>query len=190
MKEEMNKDEPIIEETEEHVEDIVIEEENPETTFGGKKKKDKDKLQKLIEEKQEYLDGWQRARAEMANLKKVHAEEKLMFTTIGKQSLLDELVPMLDNFDAAFKDKDAWEQVPETWRIGVEYIHKQFVETLENNGVGVFGEVGDEVNTEMYERVEMIAGEEGDKNKVIKVLQKGYKIGDKIIRPARVHVGE
>lgn len=184
------KEKPIIDETTQEVEDITIEEENPEVTFGGKKKKDADKVQKLQDEKQEYLDGWQRARAEMANLKKVHAEEKLLFTTLGKQSLLEELVPMLDNFDAAFKYKDAWEEVPETWRIGVEYIYKQFVETLESNAVSVFGEVGDEFNSETYEPVEMIAGDEKDKNKVTKVLQKGYKIGDKVIRPARVHVGE
>ena len=184
------KEEPIIDEPTEEVEDIIIEEENPEVTFGGKKKKDTDKIQKLLDEKQEYLDGWQRARAEMANLKKVHAEEKLMFTTLGKQSLLEELIPMLDNFDAAFKDQEAWNQVPETWRIGVEYIYKQFVETLETNGVVVFGAIGDEFNTEMYEPTEMIASEEGEKNKVLKVIQKGYKIGDKVIRPARVRVGE
>lgn len=191
MTEDMNtQEDPILEEVEQEVEDIVIEEENPEITLGGKKKKELDKVQKLQEEKQEYLDGWQRARAEMANLKKVHAEEKLLFTTLGKQSLLEELIPMLDNFDAAFKDKEAWNQVPETWRIGVEYIHKQFIETLDSNGVVAFGSVGDDFNSGSYEPVEMVSGQEDLKNKVIVVLQQGYKIGDKVIRPARVHIGE
>ncbi len=183
-------EESIIEETADLAEDIVIEEENQEMTLGGKSKKDKNKMQKLMDEKQEYLDGWQRARAEMVNLKKVHAEEKKMFTTWGKQSLVEELIPMMDNFDAAFKDEDAWSQVPETWRIGVEYIYKQFIETLENNGVVVYGAVGDEFDTAAYEPSEMIKGEEEHKNKVLKVIQKGYKMGDRIIRPARVQVGE
>lgn len=185
MTEETNNSEEVYEE-----EDIVIEDENPETTFGGKKKKDVDALQKLKDEKQEYLDGWQRARAEMANLKKVHAEEKLMFTTMGKQSLLEEIIPVLDNFDSAFANKAAWEETPETWRIGIEYIHKQFLEILENNGVVQFGEEGDVFDAQSYEPVEMIAGEEGQKGKVVSVIQKGYKIGERVVRPAKVKVGE
>lgn len=173
--------------SDEVIDDVTIEEEDIERTLGGRSKKDADKLKRLESEKQEYLDGWQRARAEMTNLKKQHADERAMFTSLGKQSLLEELLPMLDNFDAAFADKSAWEQVPESWRIGVEYIQKQFVETLENNGVVRFGSVGDEFDATAYEPVEVIEGEEA--NKVIEVLQSGYKIKDKVIRPARVKIG-
>ena len=171
----------------EQEEELTIEEEHVERTLGGRSKKDSDKLRKLKEEKQEYLDGWQRARAEMTNLKKQHAEERAMFTSLGKQSLLEELLPVLDNFDAAFSNKESWEQVPETWRIGVEYIQKQFIEILENNGVVRFGAVGDEFNAMEYEPVEVIEGEK--KDVVIEVLQSGYKIKDKIVRPARVKIG-
>ena len=80
--------------------------------------------------------------------------------------------------------------MPETWRIGVEYIYKQFVETLENNWVVVFGAIGDDFDSSAHEPVEMIAGEEANKNKVVFVIQKGYRIKEKVIRPAKVHVGE
>ena len=176
-------DEPLVEQEE----DLTIEEEHVERTLGGRSKKDADKLKKLKEEKQEYLDGWQRARAEMTNLKKQHAEERAMFTSLGKQSLLEELLPVLDNFDAAFSNKESWEQVPETWRVGVEYIQKQFIETLENNGVMRFGAVGDTFDAKAYEPVEVIEGEK--KDTVIEVLQSGYKIKDKVVRPARVKIG-
>ncbi len=175
---------------EEQVEDVVYEEDNPEVTLGGKKKKDKDELQVLKDERQEYLDGWQRARAELVNLKKQHEEERKLFTTLGKQSLLEEIIPILDNFDAAFANKAAWEETPETWRVGIEYIHKQFLEVLESNGVKRFGQEGDEFNSDLYEPVEMVEGDEGQKGKVISVIQKGYKIGEKLIRPAKVKVGE
>lgn len=181
---EFENDEHIVEETD----DVVIEDIEQEKTFGGKNKKDVDKLKKCEEEKQEYLDGWQRARAEMANLKKVHAEEKLLFTTMGKQQIVEDLIPMLDNFQAAFSNKDAWEQVPETWRIGVEYIHKQFLDTMENNGVEGFGAVGDDFENALHEAVETIEG--GEKEKIVEVVQSGYKIGDRIVRPAKVKVGE
>ncbi len=98
-----------IEEIEE-IDDIVIEDLAEEKTFGGKSKKDADKLKACEAEKQEYLDGWQRARAELANLTKVHAEEKLLFTRLGKQQIVEEMIPMLDNFQAAFANKESWEQ--------------------------------------------------------------------------------
>jgi len=173
----------------EEVDDIVIEDLAEEKTFGGKSKKDADKLKACEAEKQEYLDGWQRARAELANLTKVHAEEKLLFTRLGKQQIVEDMIPMLDNFQAAFANKASWEQVPETWRVGVEYIHRQFIETLQNNGVEEFGSVGDDFDNSLHEAVEMISNEE-EKNKIVEVVQSGYKIQDKIIRPAKVKVGE
>ena len=180
------------EESYQEEDDFVVEELAQKKTFGGKNKKDADKLKKCQEEKQEYLDGWQRARAEVANLKKVHAEEKLLFTTLGKQQIVEDLIPMLDNFQAAFSNKNAWEQVPETWRVGVEYIYKQFIETLQNNGVEEFGSVGDEFNNELHEAVEMVSGDENDAKAgtVTEVIQSGYKIKDRIVRPAKVKVVE
>ena len=184
--EEQNTDNDI---SEEIVDDVTIEMENQEQTLSGVPKKQKDKVQKLQDEKQEYLDGWQRSRAELANLSKVHAEEKKLFTNLGKQTLLEDLIPVLDNFDAAFLNKEAWEQTPETWRIGIEYIHKQFTDALEQNGVIRFGAVGEEFSSDLHESVEMVASED-QKGKVIVLVQSGYKIGDRIIRPAKVKVGE
>ncbi len=107
----MKKDKKI---EEENIEEIEFVEENEKVSgFGSKKseQKLKEKIKILESEKTEYLDGWQRARAEMANLKKQHSEEKKLFTTIGKESMISEIIPSLDNFDAAFSNKEAWEKV-------------------------------------------------------------------------------
>ena len=171
-------------------EDIVIEEEVLEKS-SFKKKTDNKKLSEIEEckkEKQEYLDGWQRARAEMANLKKIHSDEKKLFTSIGKEKMLNELVPVLDNFNAAFQG-EAWENVDKNWRVGVEYIHKQFIDILNNNGVEEFGSLNDEVDFEKYEVLEEVESDL-ESGKIVQIVQKGYKIGDKIIRPAKIKIAK
>jgi molecular chaperone GrpE (heat shock protein) len=100
------------EEEMESFEDVEFVEENSEVKSGfssGRKKEDslKEKIKVLEGERNEYLDGWQRARAEMVNLKKSHLEEKKLFTSLGKESFLEDVIPILDNFDAAFSNKEA-----------------------------------------------------------------------------------
>lgn len=142
--------------------------------------------ERIVRERAEYLDGWQRSQAEIKNLQKRHDEERKMFTTLGKESLLQDLIPMLDNFDAAMSNKEVWESVDANWRMGIEYIHQQFVATLENNGVVQFGAVGDVFDTGLHDPV----SSEGEGDTVIEVLQKGYKIGDRVVRPAKVKLGD
>ena len=168
-------------------EDIVVEEIKEEKSSFKKNKKDK-KLEECQKERQEYLDGWQRARAEMVNLKKQHEEEKKLFTSIGKEKMLLDILPILDNFEAAFSS-DSWEKVDQNWRIGIEYIHKQFLEVLKNNGIEEFGSENDEVDFEKYEVVEEVYSDL-EKGKIVKIVQKGYKIGDKIIRPAKIKIAK
>ena len=169
-------------------EEIVFEEENSKSSFGGGSvKKLKEKIKKLEEEKKEYLNGWQRARAEMVNLKKNHQEEKKLFTSLGKEALLKEIIPVLDNFDAAFSNKEAWERVDSAWRTGVEYIYNQFIQILENNGVSQFGSEGDDFDENLYTSIETVETDDEKKDsKIATVIQKGYKMGDKIVREAKV----
>ena len=138
--------------------------------------KQKNKIKQLEQEKKEYLDGWQRAQADLVNLKKQHQEEKKFFTQIGKVALLEEIIPVLDNFDAAFANKEAWEKTPKEWRIGIEYIHKQFLDILERNDVEAFGKDGDDFNEEIYIPVESIETKNKEqKHKIAQVVQKVIK---------------
>lgn len=141
--------------------------------------------EQVARERDEYLAGWQRSQADIKNMQKRHEDEKKMFTTLGKEALLQDLIPVLDNFDAAFRNSEVWESVDENWRRGIEYIHTQFVTALEDNGVVAYGAEGDSFDANLHEPVES----EGDGATVTQVLQKGYKIGDRVIRPAKVKLG-
>jgi molecular chaperone GrpE len=154
-------------------------------------KKLRDDIKKLQKEKEEYLTGWQRAKADYVNLQKDEEgkrKELRNFVTFG---LVEDLLPALDSFDMAFANKDAWEKVDKNWRAGVEHIYNQFLGALESYGVSKIGEVGGIFDHNIYEAVETITIEDEGKDHTIEsLIQSGYKIGDKIIRPARVKVYE
>lgn len=185
-KENKNEEFEIEIEQEENTEEVVMEDGDE---IESSVKKLKEKIKKLETEKKEYLDGWQRVKADMVNLKKQHADEKKMFTQIGKESLLSEIIPVLDNFDAAFLNKEAWEQTPETWRTGIEYIYNQFLKILEENGVTRYGQEGDEFDANIHQPLEVEeTDDETMDNKVSQIIQAGYKIGERVVREAKVKI--
>ena len=143
-------------------------------------------LDEQVSKEDEYLLGWQRAQADLQNLKKRHDEERALFTGLGKEALLRDLIPMIDNFEAAFSNKDAWESVDQNWRVGIEYIYQQFLEVLSNNGIESYGTIGDKFDSLLHEPIES----EGEGAVVKEVRQKGYKMGEKVVRPAKVVVAD
>ncbi len=178
-------------------EEITFEEETdgdqaaPQKDLAIKVKKLKVELEACKKEKQEYLDGWQRMRADMVNIKKREEEERKEFIKFAKEGVVEELLPVLQSFDMAMGNKESWEKVDSNWRAGIEYIAKQFKAVLLSHGleeINPIGEVFDPARDESIEHVEV--GEVEKDHKIIEVVQKGYKLHDKIIRPARVKVGE
>ena len=107
-----------------------------------KMKKLKDELKACQKEKQEYLDGWQRSKADFINARKEDEKNRASVATFAKEGMLHEILPVVDSFDMAFRDKEAWARVDENWRKGVEYIHQQFVSILENNGLAPIDAIG------------------------------------------------
>jgi len=174
-------------------EDVVFESsenEGIEESFEKKVKKLSDELKKCQMEKQEYLNGWQRAKADFINAQKDFEKQQ---TEIGKyviSGMLHEILPVVDSFEMAMKG-EGWGSVDENWRKGVEYIHQQFVSILSNNGLTEIEALGKLFDTSHHSSVESVIVK--DKNKdgmVIEVLQKGYAIDGKTIRPAKVKVGK
>lgn len=178
----------------EESDDIVFEEEidedgqsDPIATI----KKLRQKIKTLEEKSQEYLTGWQRERADAINLRKRLEEEKKDFAKFAKEDIATELMSVLDSFESAFKNKEAWEKVDKNWRIGVEYIHTQLVNVLSNHGVSVISPLGEKFDPKRDEAIEMIQVEDKkDDQKIIEVISIGYKLHDKIIRAPKVKVGE
>ncbi|MFO0743509.1 MAG: nucleotide exchange factor GrpE [Candidatus Paceibacterota bacterium] len=156
------------------------------------KEKFEDKIERLEKERDEYLRGWQRVQADYKNREKEIEEYKKSVIKLANSDLVKDILPVLDGYDMARSNKEQWEGVDSNWRMGIEYLFSQLLKVLENNGVEMFGSEGEAYNPNLHEAIEMIdlKDEEKDKDdKIISVIQKGYKIGEKILRPARVKVG-
>ena len=172
--------------------DVEFEEVNEEGEVDAKTtiKKLREKIKKLEGEKQEYLDLSQRTRADYVNFKKEVDANRVTERKFATKRFIEELLPVLDSYDMAQGNKEAWEKVDQNWRIGIEYIFNQFKTVLENEGVTQFGKVGDTFDPHLHESMETVKVEnEGDNDRIMKVLQNGYKMNDMILRPARVHTG-
>jgi molecular chaperone GrpE len=154
-------------------------------------KKLRQKIKELEEKNREYLIGWQKERADSINFKKRLDEEKKEFAKFAKEDISTELISVLDSFESAFKNKDAWEKVDKNWRQGVEYIHTQFLNVLSNHGVSIISPLGETFDSQRDEALENVQVEkEEDNHKIIEVVSAGYKLHDKLIRAPKVKVGE
>ncbi|HCC05763.1 TPA: nucleotide exchange factor GrpE [Candidatus Nomurabacteria bacterium] len=153
-------------------------------------KKLREKIKKLEGEKQEYLDFSQRTRADYANFKKEVETNRITERKFATKRFIEELLPVLDSYDMAKGNVEAWEKVDQNWRVGIEYIFGQLRTVLENEGVIQFGKVGDIFNPNLHESMEMVKVEnESENDKIIFVLQSGYRMNEIVLRPARVKTG-
>jgi molecular chaperone GrpE len=177
-------------------EDVVLDPEFVESNEDGdelpgdaKLKKLQEKIKTLEKEKTEYLDGWQRARADYANLQKSTDEDKKRFREHFAVRFVEDLLPVVDSFNMAMSNKEAWEKVEPTWRTGVEYIYSQLMNALKEHNLEPIAEKGDIFDPKYHEAVSEV--ETGDKRfdqRIDTILQQGYKLGETVLRPARVTV--
>jgi len=185
----MSKDKSTTEST--HEEDIVFDDDVIiEELEGNKIKKTQDKLKVCQKERQEFLDGWQRAQADAVNMKKRFEEEKKNVVKYATENLLQDLFPVLDAFDMVFKDESVLKKIDPNWVKGIQYIQSQFTTVFNNRNIQSFSPLNENFNQDEHNSVELI--ETDDKKKddtVLEVVQKGYKMGDKVVRPASVKVG-
>jgi molecular chaperone GrpE len=148
----------------------------------------KKELKECKAEKHEYLDGWQRLRADVANKKRDDAELGKLTGQNAKFEIIESILPVLDSFEMAFSG-ESWKSVDAAWRGGVEHIHSQLEGVLLQNDIQPFGKVGDDFDPTLHEGVEEVkAKNEEDDRKLASVLRRGYKFGEKILRPAQVKI--
>ena len=152
----------------------------------------KKKIKEIEAQKNEYMNGWQRERADFVNFKKRAEEEKKDYVRFANENLLEEMLTVLESFDMAFMNKEQWNSVPENWRVGVEYIHSQLVKILDENGLKEFiPKIGDkfDVNLHIAEDMKPVEKEKED-NTITAVIKKGYIMNTKVIIAPKVVVGE
>ncbi|MBI3335530.1 MAG: nucleotide exchange factor GrpE [Candidatus Portnoybacteria bacterium] len=134
----------------------------------------------------EYLDGWKRERAAFDNYKKDEALRMDQLRLWMTRAFLAKLFPIIDSFELALKHTPE-EMKASDWFSGYTYIKKQFGDILKEEGIEEIDTKGKEFDPRFMEAVEKEEGE-GEKLMVSEELQKGYKIGDYMLRPARVRV--
>ena len=151
----------------------------------------RDKLKKAVAEKQEYLDGWQRTKADYVNARKREEEARKEMTKFANEGLIMEITPVLDSFTMAFNNKESWGKIDKNWRMGVEYIYSQLKGVLEQNGFSEFNPMGEKFNPVKHHAIESLPVDDETKDHtVLDVVQKGYMLNGKIVRPAAVKIGE
>ena len=170
----------------EDVDDIVIEKEGeqPKDTI----KRLRENLKECTAKKQEYLTGWQRAKADLANAKKEFDREREKVKRRGKEELVSSLLSALDSFEMAMADKETWEAVDETWRKGIEQIYEQITNALQANDIHrIEPETGEMFDPQLHSSVDSRPAEDGNVDNTIAECEKiGYRIDERIIRSADV----
>ena len=147
-------------------------------------------MQALIaaqQEAQSNQDGWQRARAEFANYKKRTERERRGLFQRASLDTLKELLPIIDDFDRAF------ENVPEdisenTWVEGVLMIRSRFETLLEKYQIEAIAPTGEPFDPVFHEAIGADETDEVESGHVTVTLQKGYRVGETVLRPALVRV--
>lgn len=156
-----------------------------ETTKKEKKKSKKDsELEMLKNELAVKNDQFMRTAAEFDNFKKRTEREKASIAEFAKAGLIKQLLPILDNIDrASAADHDSADYIK-----GIEMIVKQFESIASNLGIQEIAQPGDQFDPNIHEAVMHVEDESLGENVIAEVLQKGYKIGDTVIRAAMVKV--
>jgi molecular chaperone GrpE len=131
-----------------------------------------------------YLEIAQRTQAELENVRKRAARDVMQAGARAKANLVRELLPVVDNLERALATAN-----PEEDHLaeGVRLVHVELLNTLERNGIQAFDPAGEAFDPNVHEAISMREGENGS-GIVLDVVEKGYKLGDNVIRPARVVV--
>lgn len=154
----------------------------------AEEKKEEDPLEKANKEIAELKDKYLRTLAEFDNYKKRTLKEKAELILNGGEKTVKAVLPVLDDFERALKDKS---NDPKAIKDGVTMIFNKFVKTLESLGVKKIDTTDKDFDTDFHEAVAMVPGMGDDKKgKVIDCVQTGYTLNDKVIRHAKVAVGQ
>lgn len=189
------------EEVQENTDNLSEKEENTDKNkkniFSRKKDKEKSKLQEkeaeieqLKAEKAELNDRFLRLFSEFDNYKKRVSKEKLDLIATASEKVIVSLLPIIDDFERAIAANEKVEDI-NAIKEGFNLIYNKLVQTMKRFDVEEIQAKGEEFNTDFHEAVTHFpAQNEEDKGKVIDVTEKGYKLKDKVIRYAKVVVGQ
>ena len=146
----------------------------------------KNRIDALQKDKDDTVAMAQRLQADFDNYRKRNAAIRMDSLEEGSRELIRSLLPVLDNFDRALDNSEAADQ---GWVDGVRLVHKQFMGILEKNGLTEIPAEG-AFNADLHEAVMQEEAEGVQSGEILSVLQKGYKVKDRIIRHSMVKVAK
>ncbi|MGD0986194.1 MAG: nucleotide exchange factor GrpE [Candidatus Sulfotelmatobacter sp.] len=158
--------------------------ENTVASSGGEPSAGLSELQKLQAERDTLLDRMARMQAEFDNVRKRTAKEQQEFRDYAAADAIKSLLPVLDSFERALQVKAD----PAEFRGGVELIYKQLQTALEKLSLQPIKATGELFNPHVHEAIEMVDTTDVPDHQVIEELQRGYKLKDRLLRPAMVKV--
>ena len=141
--------------------------------------------EKIAEAEDKYL----RAHAEMQNMQTRYAKEQATAVKYASQNLAKSVLPALDNLERALQ-VEADDTVTKQIKTGVEMTLKTLVQALADNGISATGEVGEAFDPTKHQAIQSVASEDVASDEIAAVLQKGYMIQDRVLRPAMVAVAK
>ncbi len=144
-------------------------------------------LGEITTKAEEYLDGWQRARADFANYKKRVLRENADIRQMARGEVIKLYLDIADDLGRALQDKpDSGEEG--TWADGIEIIFQKLRSRLEAEGIKPMNPLGEEFDPNIHEALMKEESDEYESGQIIEVMQEGYWIGEKVLRPALVRV--
>lgn len=170
--------------------DVVFDDIDEEGKSLASIKKIRDKLRLCEQEKKELLDGWQRCKADAVNNKKRDEEYRLAAIQAAKEDTLLAMLPVIDSFEMAFSHEEALKNIDPNWVAGMQNIQNQLISIFSDYGITQIAPLDERFDPQKHESVEVreVEDEQND-DKILKVVQKGYVINDKVLRAAKVVVG-
>ena len=178
-------EEEIVHEDESELEDEISEDEEEEEL--DEMAAMKAEIVTLAEKSAEYLDGWQRARAEFANYKKRVERERAQSFKNASGKVILQFLPVLDDLERAMADRPA-EGNGASWAEGIDLVYRKLQQILEAEGVKPMDAEGAMFDPTLHEAVVSMPSDEHESGQIIEVMQRGYTIGDRVLRPAMVRV--
>ena len=164
--------------------------ESSENSEDSENSEEQDPLEKAQSEIAELKNQLLYKVAEFENYRKRTLKERAELILNGGEKFITSILPVLDDMERAIEN-GAKTDDPEVLREGMTLIHQKFMKTLESQGVSKIDTENADFDTDLHEAVAMVPGMGDDKKgKVIDCLQQGYKLNDKVIRHAKVAVGQ
>lgn len=139
-------------------------------------------------EEAEYLDGWRRARAELDNFRKRLQGQDKQRASLAQAAALSELLPVADHFQAMIRHIPK-ELEKNTWAQGVLHVAREFEQVLQSQGLSVISQANVPFDPTIHEAVDQEKSADGKTSgMVLEIVQPGYKMGERVLKPARVKI--